>query len=43
MKILISGGTGMIGSALTKSLVQDGHEVIILSRDPGKVKNLNLV
>lgn len=39
MKILISGGTGMIGSALTKSLVQDGHEVIILSRDPGKVKN----
>lgn len=39
MKVLIAGGTGMIGSALTESLVKDGHAVVILSRDPAKVKN----
>lgn len=31
--VLITGGTGMIGTALTKALVQNGYEVIILSRD----------
>jgi uncharacterized protein (TIGR01777 family) len=30
--VLITGGTGLIGSALTKALVQKGYEVIILSR-----------
>ncbi|TDH23352.1 TIGR01777 family protein [Segetibacter sp. 3557_3] len=30
--ILITGGTGLIGAALTKMLVAKGHEVIILSR-----------
>jgi hypothetical protein len=39
MKVLITGGTGMIGSALTDSLVRDGHAVVILSRDPANVKN----
>jgi hypothetical protein len=39
MKVLITGGTGMIGSALTESLVRDGHAVVILSRDPANVKN----
>jgi len=34
MKILISGGSGFIGKALTKSLLADGHEVVILTRDP---------
>lgn len=37
MKILIAGGTGLIGRALTKELIQSGHEVIILSRNPNKV------
>lgn len=32
MKILITGGTGLIGSALAEDLVNDGHEVTILSR-----------
>jgi uncharacterized protein (TIGR01777 family) len=30
--VLITGGTGLIGTALTKLLVQKGYEVIILSR-----------
>lgn len=38
MKVLITGGSGLIGRALTASLTADGHEVIILSRDPGRSK-----
>lgn len=34
MKVIITGGTGLIGTALAKSLASDGHEVIVLSRDP---------
>jgi uncharacterized protein len=30
--VLITGGTGLIGTALTKALVQKGYQVIILSR-----------
>jgi nucleoside-diphosphate-sugar epimerase len=30
MKILITGGTGMIGSNLAKRLVKEGHEVFII-------------
>jgi uncharacterized protein len=30
--ITITGGTGMVGSALTKALIQKGHDVIILTR-----------
>lgn len=30
--IVITGGTGMVGTALTKLLVDKGHEVIILTR-----------
>ena len=32
MNILISGGSGLLGTALTKSLLADGHQVFILSR-----------
>ena len=34
MKVLISGGSGFIGSHLVASLVNDGHEVVVLSRRP---------
>lgn len=37
-KILITGGTGLIGKELQKKLLQKNHEVVILSRDP-KRKN----
>ncbi len=36
MRIIITGGTGLIGQALTANLVSDGHEVIILSRNPSR-------
>ena len=31
MKILITGGTGFQGSNLSKSLLEDGHKVIIFN------------
>jgi len=40
--ILITGGTGMIGTALTKVLVQRGYEVIILSREKRKSTEKNI-
>lgn len=36
MRIIITGGTGMIGSRLAKNLAADGHDIIILSRNPNK-------
>jgi len=40
MRVIITGGTGLIGRALTASLAADGHEVIILSRSPEKATGL---
>ena len=38
--ILITGGTGMIGTRLTEILINGGHEVIILTRKPLSAKFL---
>jgi uncharacterized protein (TIGR01777 family) len=40
MRILISGGSGLIGRALTKELIADNHEVEIISREPEKLMRL---
>jgi uncharacterized protein (TIGR01777 family) len=40
MNILITGGTGFIGSALTASLIEQGHAVTVLSRSPDKVAKI---
>ena len=38
MRILITGGAGLIGAALSNALVADGHEIIVLTRSPEKVR-----
>lgn len=38
--ILISGGTGLVGKALTNRLITEGHEVRILSRSPKSNKEI---
>lgn len=40
MRVVITGGSGLIGRELVKGLTEDGHEVVILSRSPGNVINL---
>lgn len=34
MKVVITGGTGFIGSRLAASLLADGHDILILTRQP---------
>ncbi len=36
MRVLITGGTGLVGTVLTKLLVENGHEVAHLSRSSGE-------
>lgn len=37
MKVALIGATGFVGSALLKELLQRGHEVVALVRDPAKL------
>jgi len=36
MKIFITGGTGNIGQYVTLAAIENGHEAVVLSRDPQK-------
>lgn len=36
MRVVVAGGTGFIGRALCARLVQDGHEVTVLTRDASR-------
>jgi uncharacterized protein (TIGR01777 family) len=38
MRVLITGGTGLIGGTLTRELGEAGHEVVVLTRDPAKAR-----
>lgn len=40
MRVVISGGTGLIGRALAADLLDKGHEVRILSRDPSRADGI---
>lgn len=39
-RVIITGGTGLIGRRLAADLVEGGYEVIVLSRNPGRATNL---
>lgn len=41
MKIVISGASGLIGSYLSKRYIEDGHQVIALTRNPNKVSSIS--
>ena len=41
MKILITGGTGFIGSNLTNELIRENHELVLLIRNDSKIKNIS--
>ena len=34
MKVAIVGGSGLVGRALSRSILADGDDVVVLSRDP---------
>jgi len=38
MRVVVAGGSELIGRSLVESLVRDGHEVEVLSRDPAKAR-----
>jgi len=40
MRVIITGGTGLIGRALAADLTKDGHETIALSRQPERAAGL---
>jgi UDP-glucose 4-epimerase len=40
MKVLITGGTGFVGSHLCDKLIDDGHEIIVLTRNNNKIQNI---
>lgn len=38
MRVVITGGSGLIGGALARDLGAAGHDAVVLSRDPAKVR-----
>ncbi|MGQ9671891.1 MAG: TIGR01777 family oxidoreductase [Candidatus Aminicenantales bacterium] len=42
MKILVTGGTGFVGRRITPRLIQDGHEVTILTRSARELREVPL-
>ena len=43
MKILITGGSGLVGSSLTKVLLGMNYDVAILTRNPSSNLNIKAV
>jgi len=43
MKVMIAGGSGFLGRALTTSLLADGHQVYILTRGTGVISGAQAV
>jgi NADH dehydrogenase len=40
VKIVVAGGTGFLGRRLSRALMDDGHEVAVMGRDPRKVASI---
>lgn len=40
MKILITGATGLIGKALSRVLVAEGHQIVVLTRNPARATGI---
>ncbi len=40
MKVLITGGTGFVGSHLCDMLINEGHEIVVLARNDNKIENV---
>ena len=40
MRVLLVGGSGLIGTRLVESLARDGHQAVVLSRRPEQVRGL---
>ncbi|MEZ4866522.1 MAG: TIGR01777 family oxidoreductase [Caldilineaceae bacterium] len=40
MRIIVTGGTGLIGKVLCRALLADGHLVTVLSRNPDQARGL---
>lgn len=40
MRILISGGTGYVGSFLCRELLRQGHKIAVITQNPDKIANV---
>jgi NADH dehydrogenase len=40
MKVVVAGGTGFLGRHISRSLMDGGHEVTVMGRDPNKVSRI---
>ena len=38
MKVAVTGATGLVGGALSRNLIQAGHQVLVLARNPEKAQ-----
>ena len=43
MKIVVAGGTGFLGRHISRALLDAGHEVTVLGRDPNKVGRIPML
>jgi len=43
MKILITGGTGLVGKSLKKELLKNGHQLVLMTRNPQQYPQENNV